>query len=136
MANTTNKSKSSKAMIRITTGSRANIFHDQITGITVVKGDVVELTKNQFRNKRIQSGIASGHLVLVPEEVKQVDKYSDIEIENLTKKVKALYDQGTTIEKIASMVTPEEAKLVAEANDVTVEKADTVVDILKAVLEE
>ena len=136
MANTTNKNKSSKAMIRVTTGSRANVFHDQVTGITVVKGDVVELTKAQFRNKRIQTGIASGHIVLVPEEVKQVEKYSDTEIENLTKKVKTLYEQGTTVEKIASSVTLEEAKLIAEANDVTVEKADTVVDILKAVLEE
>jgi hypothetical protein len=136
MANTTNKNKSSKAMIRVTTGSRANVFHDQVTGITVVKGDVVELTKAQFRNKRIQTGIASGHLVLVPDEVKQVEKYSDTEIENLTKKVKTLYEQGTTVEKIASSVTLEEAKLIAEANDVTVEKADTVVDILKAVLEE
>lgn len=131
MANNKTKSK-----IRVTTGKNANIFHDQVTGITVVKGNIVELTKAQFNNKRIQTAIATGHLVLVPEVMKTVDRYSEEDIENLLKKIQALYKQGTTIEKISSSITMEEAKLIAKANNVTVEKEDTVESIVKAVLEE
>lgn len=131
MANNKTKSK-----IRVSTGNHANIFHDQVTGITVVKGEIVELTRAQFNNKKIQSAIAAGHLILVPEVQKTVDKYTDEDIDKMYKKIKALYEQGTTIEKIAGSLTMEEAKLIAKANSVTVEKEDTVESIVRAVLEE
>ena len=136
MANTSSNKSTTSIKTKVSVGNRANIFHDQITGITVVRGEVVELTTAQFRNKRIQTAMASGHLVMVPESVKSVDKYSKVDIETLEKKVKALYDQGTTIEKIAGTITLEEASLIAKNNNVTVEKEDTVVDILQAVLED
>ena len=135
MANQTNN-KTASSKIKVTVGSRANIFHDQVTGITVVKGTVTELTTAQYRNRRVQTAIASGHLILVPDEVKAVEKYSKADIENLTNKVKALYEKGTTIDKIAGNITLEEAVLIAKANNVTVEKEDTVQDILQAVLED
>lgn len=131
MANNKTKSK-----IRVSTGNHANIFHDQVTGITVVKGEIVELTRAQFNNKKVQAAIAAGHLILVPEAQKVVDKYTEEDIDNLYKKIKVLYEQGTTIEKIAGSLTMEEAKLIAKANSVTVEKEDTVESIVKAVLEE
>lgn len=131
MANNKTKSK-----IRVSTGNHANIFHDQVTGITVVKGEIVELTKAQFYNKKVQAAIAAGHLILVPEVQKTVDKYTDEDIDKMYKKIKTLYEQGTTIEKIAGSLTMEEAKLIAKANSVTVEKEDTVESIVRAVLEE
>lgn len=131
MANNKTKSK-----IRVSTGNHANIFHDQVTGITVVKGEIVELTKAQFYNKKVQAAIAAGHLVLVPEVQKTVDKYTEEDIDKMYKKIKTLYEQGTTVEKIAGSLTMEEAKLIAKANSVTVEKEDTVESIVRAVLEE
>lgn len=131
MANNKTKSKT-----RVSTGNHANIFHDQVTGITVVKGEIVELTKAQFYNKKVQAAIAAGHLVLVPEVQKTVDKYTEDDIDKMYKKIKALYEQGTTVEKIAGSLTMEEAKLIAKANSVTVEKEDTVESIVRAVLEE
>lgn len=131
MANNKTKSK-----IRVSTGNHANIFHDQVTGITVVKGEIVELTRAQFYNKKVQAAIASGHLILVPDVQKTVDKYTEEDIDKMYKKIKALYEQGTTVEKIAGSLTMEEAKLIAKANSVTVEKEDTVESIVRAVLEE
>ena len=131
MANNKTKSK-----IRVSTGNHANIFHDQVTGITVVKGEIVELTRAQFYNKKVQAAIAAGHLILVPDVQKTVDKYTEDDIDKMYKKIKALYEQGTTIEKIAGSLTMEEAKLIAKANSVTVEKEDTVESIVRAVLEE
>lgn len=131
MANNKTKSK-----IRVSTGNHANIFHDQVTGITVVKGEIVELTRAQFNNKKVQAAIAAGHLILVPDVQKTVDKYTEEDIDKMYKKIKALYEQGTTVEKIAGSLTMEEAKLIAKANSVTVEKEDTVESIVKAVLEE
>lgn len=131
MANNKTKSK-----IRVSTGNHANIFHDQVTGITVVKGEIVELTRAQFYNKKVQAAIAAGHLILVPEVQKTVDKYTEEDIDKMYKKIKALYEQGTTVEKIAGSLTMEEAKLIAKANSVTVEKEDTVESIVRAVLEE
>lgn len=130
-----NNSKVKTSKIRVSVGSNANIFHDQVTGITVIKGDITELTTAQFRNKRIQTAIASGHLILVPESIKAVEKYSEVDIDNLSKKVQALYDQGTTVEKIAGTVTLEEVQLIAKANDVIIEKGDTIEDILREILE-
>lgn len=131
MANNKTKSK-----IRVSTGNHANIFHDQVTGITVVKGEIVELTRAQFNNKKVQAAIAAGHLILVPDVQKTVDKYTEDDIDKMYKKIKALYEQGTTVEKIAGSLTMEEAKLIAKANSVTVEKEDTVESIVRAVLEE
>lgn len=131
MANNKTKSK-----IRVSTGNHANIFHDQVTGITVVKGEIVELTRAQFYNKKVQAAIAAGHLILVPDVQKTVDKYTEEDIDKMYKKIKALYEQGTTVEKIAGSLTMEEAKLIAKANSVTVEKEDTVESIVRAVLEE
>lgn len=130
-----NNPKTKASKIKVSVGSNANIFHDQVTGITVIKGDIVELTTAQFRNKRIQTAIASGHLILVPDAIKSVEKYSEMDIDNLSNKIKALYDQGATIDKIAGTVTLEEVKLIAKANDVIVEKGDTIEDVLIEILE-
>lgn len=52
---------------KVTTGPNAYSFYDQSTGINVVRGEVKELTGSQFRTKRVQMAINTGHLVLVSE---------------------------------------------------------------------
>ena len=121
---------------KIKVGSSANIFHDQSTGVTVCKGQIVEIRSNQYLSKRIQNALNSGHIQLVPDNLDSVDKYTEDDIEKLDKKAKAQFKKGLTIEKIASNYTLEEAKLIAEKNDVTTDESDTVETILNAILVE
>lgn len=121
---------------QVTVGDKAHIFFDQATGITVCKGEVVTLRDNQLKSKRVQQALNSGHLIKVMGKAKQVDKYSEEDIEKLKAKMKAQFEKGMEIEKMAQSYTLEEAKLLAKANDVTIDKDDTVETILKAILEE
>ena len=52
---------------QVTTGPNAYSFYDQSTGINIIRGEVKELTGAQYRTKRIQMAINSGHLVMVQE---------------------------------------------------------------------
>lgn len=119
----------------VTVGPKAQVFHDQSTGITICRGEKVSLRPNQFNSRRIQTALSQGHLILVQEEA-TVEKYSDADIEKLDKKIKAQFNKGTTIEKIATSINLEQATLLAAKNDVTAEAEDTVETILKAILEE
>ena len=126
MANTT----------QVTVGDKANIFYDQATGITVCKGEVVTLRDSQLKSKRVQQALNSGHLIKVIGKAKDVQKYSDEDVDKLQAKMKTFFEKGMEISKMATSFTLEEAKLLAQANEVSVDKNDTVETILKAILEE
>ena len=118
-------------------GEKAQVFHDQSTGITICKGEVAVLRVNQFRTKRIQNALNGGHLVLVSNDTTKVDTYTKDDIEALDKKLHAQYEKkGMTIEKISKGYTLEEAKLLANLNGVEVEESDTTESIFKAILED
>lgn len=119
----------------ITVGSNAQVFHDQATGITIVKGEKVTLRENQYRSRRIQQALASGHLCLVP-EASVVEVVSDAEAKKLDKQVKNQYKKGAEISKLSSSISLEAAKKLAKINSIDIEEADTVEDILKAILED
>jgi len=120
----------------ITVGTNAQVFHDQATGITVIKGEKVNIREVQFRSRRIQQALASGHLRLI-QEAAPVGVISDEEVAKLDKRIKNQYKKkGTEISKIASSLSLEAAKKVAELNNVDIEETDTIEDILKAILED
>jgi hypothetical protein len=119
----------------ITVGTNAQVFHDQATGITVIKGEKVTLRESQFHSRRIQQALASGHLRLVP-EASQVEMVSDDEAKKLDKQIKSQYKRGTEISKLSSSTSLEVAKKLAKINNVDIEETDTVEDILKAILED
>lgn len=121
--------------IKLTIGPSAQVFHDQTTGITICKGEVAELRMSQYHSKRIQNALQGGHLVLVP-EANNVPKYTEHDKEVLNKKLHTQYEKGMTIEKMAKGYTLEQAKLLAELNEVEVEDSDTIETIFKAILEE
>ena len=123
------------ATYKVKLGAKANVFHDQTTGITVCKGESVELRSNQYHSRRVQMALNSGHLVLAPDE-KAPEKYNAEAIEKLDHKMKAQFKRGMTIEKMAGSYTLEEAKLLAEKNSFETDENDTVVSILSAILEE
>lgn len=120
----------------VTVGPRANVFHDQTTGITVCKGETVTLRENQFKSRRVQQALNTSHLILVADPKNPTPKYTSGDVDKLNKKMKAQYEKGMEIEKMATSFTLEEAKLLAELHEVKVDEGDTVEAILKAILED
>lgn len=118
---------------QVTTGPNAYSFYDQSTGINIIRGEVKELTGAQYRTKRIQMAINSGHLVMVQEGAK-VDKYDEKAIDKLYKKMKKQQSNGMEISKIAKAYSLEEAKLVAKSKGVEYDEKDTVQSILEVLL--
>lgn len=124
------------ATTKLTVGDKAQVFHDQSTGITICKGEVVTLRDNQLKTRRVQQALNSGHLVIVRDKQDSGKKYTKADINKLQEKLKAQYEKGMEIEKMAGSYTLEEAKLLAEHNGVTIEESDTIESILKAILED
>lgn len=121
---------------KVTVGSNAYSFHDQATGITICKGEVKELTSRQYSSKRVRMALSSGHLVLVPEETSKVSKYSTKDIENLQKKLKAQFNKGAEVAKVAKGYSLEEITLVAKEHGFEVDAEDTVETLVTALFEE
>ena len=119
----------------VTVGTNAYSFNDQVTGISIAKGEERELTARQYRTKRIQKALVSGHLVLVPDKNK-VNKYTDEDIEKLNKKLSAQFAKGMEIGKIAKAYSLEEVKLIAKKHEIEADPKDTVKDILEVLLED
>lgn len=118
---------------QVTTGPNAYSFYDQSTGINIIRGEVKELTGAQYRTKRIQMAINSGHLMLVQDGAK-IDKYDEKAIDKLYKKMKKQQSNGMEISKIAKAYSLEEAKLVAKSKGVEYDEKDTVQSILEVLL--
>ena len=119
----------------VTVGNLAYSFHDASTGITVSKGEVVALRSAQLNSPRIKQALNTGHLIYVQDDTSvQINTQEDID--KLSKRIKSQHKRGMTIDKIATGITLDQAKALANENEVTVEDTDTVVDILKAILEE
>lgn len=117
----------------VTVGPRAYSFYDQSTGINVIKGEVKELTGAQYRTKRVQMAINSGHLRIVQND-NEVKKYSNSDIDKLYKRMQKQLEKGMEISKIAKSYTLQEAQLVAKANGITFDSTDTVESILNVLL--
>lgn len=119
----------------VTVGSNAYSFTDQVTGISISKGEERELTARQYRTKRIQKAIVSGHLVLVPDKNK-AEKYTDEDIEKLDKRLSAQFSKGMDTAKIAKAYSLEEIKLIAKRHNIEAEPQDTIKDIIEVLLED
>lgn len=124
----------------VTLGDKAQIFHDQATGITVRKGQVVELNVRQLSVPHIKRALQGGHLVYVQVQPKQKEKPEVREPEPLDgakilAAIKKKFDKGQTKEKIVASLNLEKAKAAAEAAEIEVEENDTVETICDAILE-
>lgn len=72
----------------ISLGPKANGFFDQTTGLTIARGEKVEVNDRQLRSRRIAMALNSGHLVMVQPDQK-VEKVVDVN--KLDKKLEAQY---------------------------------------------
>ena len=113
---------------KVALGSKAYSFHDQALGITIVRGEVIELTSRQLQSKHIKNAWNGGHL-------RFVDKYSNDDLEKLDNKLIKALKKGTTVEKVAKDFSLEEAKLLASRHEIEVEASDTTNTIISAIAE-
>lgn len=119
----------------ISLGPKANGFFDQTTGLTIARGEKVEVNDRQLRSRRIAMALNSGHLIFVQPDQK-VDKEKENDIQKLEKKLKAQYEKGVTLDKMTKDITMDQAKALADAHEIEIVEGDTVKDIIEAVVED
>lgn len=89
---------------KVKVGSKAYIFHDQSTGITIKKGEIKELTPQQYNSKRIRSAINGGHLVITNENIeKEIKKDVKVDNKKAIEKFKEMVESGMTSEKLPKL---------------------------------
>lgn len=119
----------------ISLGPKANGFFDQTTGLTIARGEKVEVNDRQLRSRRISMALNSGHLVIVQPDQK-VEKEKEVDIKKLDKKLKAQYEKGITVDKMAKDINMDQAKALADIHEIEVAEGDTVKDVIEAIVED
>lgn len=115
----------------VSLGDNAYSFYDPSTGIQVVRGEVVELSLRQLAAPKIRKALINGHLQYVADKNEAVN---EVDPETLKARFDKLVEAGMDAGKIAKAFTMEEAKALAEDNNITVEKDDTVLSIVEALM--
>ena len=119
----------------ISLGPKANGFFDQTTGLTIARGEKVEVNDRQLRSRRIAMALNQGHLIFVQPDQK-VDKEKETDLQKLDKKLKAQYEKGVTLDKMSKDITMDQAKALAETHEIEIAEGDTVKDIIEAIVED
>ena len=119
----------------ITLGPKANGFFDQTTGITIARGEKVEINDRQLRSRRIAMALNSGHLIFAQHD-QEGKKEKETDLQKLDKKLKAQYEKGVTLDKMSKDITMDQAKALAETHEIEVAEGDTVKDIIEAIIED
>ena len=122
-------------MTKVTVGSKAYSFTDQALGISIVKGEIAELSAKQMTSKKVVVALNGGHLRIV-QEGETVKKYNDADVKSLDEKLLKLLASGKKVAKVANDFTLEEAKLIAAKHEIQVEDSDTVETIFEAIAED
>lgn len=126
------KSKSANTDSKyVSLGDKAYSFYDPSTGIQIVRGEVVELSLRQLAAPKIRKALINGHLQYVASKNEVVN---EVDTETLKAKFDKLVEAGMDAGKIAKAFTMEEAKSLAEDNNITVEEDDTVLSIVEALM--
>ena len=122
-------------MTKVTVGSKAYSFTDQALGISIVKGEIAELSAKQMTSKKVVVALNGGHLRVV-QDGETVKKYDSAAVEALDAKLLKLLASGKNVSKVAKDCTLEEAKLIAAKHEIQVEDSDTVETIFEAIAED
>ena len=122
-------------MTKVTVGSKAYSFTDQALGISIVKGEIAELSAKQMTSKKVVVALNGGHLRVV-QDGETVKKYDSAAVEALDEKLLKLLASGKKVSKVAKDFTLEEAKLIAAKHEIQVEDSDTVETIYEAIAED
>lgn len=128
----------SKQSRYVTLGENAQVFHDQTTGITIVKGQVKELSLGQISKKKIKMALSGGHLAYCEAPSKddaKKDLAPKLDKEALKEKFEKLYLEGLESIKTKDAFTLAELKALAEIYEIEVEADDTKQTITDAIYE-
>ena len=117
----------------VSLGPKANGFFDQVTGLTIARGQKVEITRAQRNSRRISMALNAGHLILVQPD-QEVEKITEQDVNKLNNKLKAQYKKGVTVDKMIKDMSMDQAKALADLHEITIEDGDSIKDIIKAVL--
>lgn len=125
------------ANITVQLGEKASIFHDMKTGLTITKGQTVELNLQQQMNPKIKAALGGGHLVRVEGLPKEVQK-EEIKYNPEEDKAKFidLFNQGLDIKKLSNNFNLTQLKGIAELFEIEVEEDDTKASIVEAIVGE
>lgn len=118
-------------MAKVKLGKNAQVFHDQLTGVTVYKGEVVDLNVRQLNSPRIKKALTGGHLVYAPAEEVKTDEVM-VDAEKLLKNFKAKVEKGLTDERLKKAFSMEKLKAMCEFAEIEVEEGDTALDLIEA----
>ena len=122
--------KSSK---KVMLGPNALSFTDQSTGISIARGEVVELSAVQLRTPRIRKALNQGHLQY---SIGEEPKYSDDDIKRFVARLRKQHGKGMEPSKVAKSYSLEEMKLIAEELGFTPDKEDTAETLVAAIFED
>ena len=122
---------------KVILGVKAEVFHDQTTGVTVRKGEVKELNMYQLNSKRIRNAIQGGHLVYTSDEQETHDTKvaKEENLKRLKSKLTKLKEKGIDPVKASEAFTFDDLKSLAESMDIEVEENDTKVTIVTSLYE-
>ena len=118
---------------KVALGAKAYSFHDPNLGITLSRGETMELSSRQLLSRRIQQALNAGHLRIVQDII---PKYTDEDLDKLYKKILKAGEKGQTLEKIAKGYTLGEVTAVAAKHQIIADSSDTVETLIKALLED
>ncbi len=121
---------------KVTLGNKAGIFHDQVTGLTICKGEVVEVNPKQASSNKFRSALQSGHIVRAISEQIKAEAEVEMTDEELMESFKDFLNKGTDVKKIAKNFKMEELKRLANTLEITPEDGDTKNDLVEAIASE
>jgi hypothetical protein len=122
-------------MKKVTINENASIFHDPYSGVTIARGEVVELTLSQLSQKRIRQALSAGHIVYANEDVK-VESKPEVPVEELKEKFLGLMVSEKGQKALPKAFTLGQLKNIAVAEGYEVDDSDTKASLIEALLAE
>ena len=114
--------------MKVKLNEKASIFHDAHLGITLKKGETLELRGAQVNAPNIKRAINGGFLIRVAED--PTPKKS------LAETFQEMVEKGVSLEKLKKSFSLGKLKEIAQANGLELEEGDTKDTILEALLED
>lgn len=114
--------------MKVKLNEKASIFHDAHLGITLKKGETLELRGAQVNAPSIKKALNGGFLIRVAED--PAPKKS------LSESFKEMVSSGVSVEKLKKTFNLSQLKEIAQGEGIELEEGDTKDSILEALLDD
>lgn len=113
----------------------ASIFHDMETKLTISGKSIVELTPKQMASSEVVKALRSGHLVEVNDHKNEAQaEPAGVDVQTLQATLDKMVANGDPAKTIAGAFNMDQLKALAAANDIELEKGDTKLNIVEALV--